>query len=398
MKVFKRDMAEILLGYTQFPAIVVQGPRQAGKTVLVQEVFKNHIYTSFEDPDTRSLAHDDPRQFLKIYENKAGIIIDEFQYVPEILSYLQLEIDAKDRPGYFVLTGSQNFLMNAAITQSLAGRVGILTMLPLSLHELTENDLLSGDADQVILNGGYPRLYDKKIDATKLYPSYINTYLERDVRQIINVGDLRLFQRFLQLCAGRVGQQLNVSQLASDCGISSPTAHRWISLLESSYIIFLLPPYYKNFNKRVTKSPKLYFYDTGVVCSLLGVESTEVLAQHPFRGGIFESFIIADLCKQYFNMGKRPPIYYWRDLNDRLEVDCVIEEGLSLFPIEIKSGSTVASDYFSALEKWSELAQADPDKRYVIYNGDLVQERGKGHLMGWSSAGDLVEKIKKRTA
>lgn len=383
--------------YTNFPAIVVQGPRQAGKTFLVQKMFKNHVYTSFEDPQTRELALTDPRLFLSSHENKHGLIIDEFQYVPHILSYLQLEIDAKDRPGYFVLTGSQNFLMNQAITQSLAGRVGILTLPPMTIHELTENSLCSDDVFETILNGGYPRSYAKKIEPSKLYPSYIQTYLERDVRLLVNVGDLRAFQQFILLCAGRVGQQLNLSEIAGVCGISTPTARNWISMLEASFILFLLPPYFKNFNKRLTKSPKIYFWDSGLVCSLLGIETSRKLAQHHFRGSIFEGFIIADICKQYFNIGKRPPVYYWRDLNGRLEIDCIIEEGNSLFPIEIKSSTTVASDYFNGISQWNELTKNDSDNGYVVYGGDLIQTRAAGNLVGWKTVGDLVTNIRQRT-
>lgn len=392
---FKRELKATIARYKKFPAIALLGPRQSGKTTLAKETFKTHRYTSFEDPATRELAERDPRKFFANNENKHGIIIDEFQHVPQILSYIQLEADEKDRPGYFVLTGSQNFLMNQAITQSLAGRVGILTLLPLSLHELTANKLIAKKSvDDIIFSGGYPRLYAKKFTPQELYPSYIQSYVERDVRQLTAVGDLRSFQRFMQLCAGRIGQQLNLSELSSACGISVSTVQRWISILEASYVLFLLPPYFKNFNKRLTKSPKLYFYDTGLACSLLGIESPEQLALHHLRGNIFESFIIADLCKQYFNVGKRPPLYYWRDLNGRLEVDCIIEEGLSLVAIEIKSGETFSYDFFDNLQEWSALAETDPKHNYVIYGGDFVQSRAAGNIRGWKSAGDFVKKMR----
>lgn len=395
---FQRKLEATLLEYAQFPAVALLGPRQSGKTTLARSTFKKHIYTSFEDINTRTLAQQDPRKFLSAHENKHGIIIDEFQHVPDILSYIQLEVDEKKRPGYFILTGSQNFLMNQAITQSLAGRVGILTLLPLSLQELATNKLSTKlTADGCMFNGGYPRIYAEKFTPDKLYPSYIQSYIERDVRQLTNVGDLRSFQRFMQLCAGRIGQQLNFSELASVCGISVSTTQRWISILEASYILFLLQPHFENFNKRLTKSPKMYFYDTGLACSLLGIESPEILALHSIRGHMFESFILADLCKQYFNIGKRPPVYFWRDLNGRLEVDGIIEDGLKLFPIEIKSGETVASDFFKGLTEWNALAKRTSNKCYVIYGGSLNQERTAGNLVSWKAAGNLIEEIRKET-
>lgn len=392
---YRRDLDAVLLSYAQFPAIALLGPRQSGKTTLAQNTFKNHVYVSFEHPDTRTQAETDPQKFLRIHENEYGIIIDEFQYVPHILSYIQLEVDAKKRPGYFILTGSQNFLMNEAITQSLAGRVGILTLLPLSLHELEANQILENTAEEAIFSGGYPRIYAEQFHPQKLYPSYIQSYVERDVRQLINVGDLRSFQRFMQLCAGHIGRQLNLSELASVCGISVPTAQRWISVLEASYIIFLLQPHFRNFNKRLTKSPKLYFYDTGLACSLLGIESPKALASYPLYGSFFENFIIADFFKQYYNTGRRPPIYFWRDLNGRIEVDCIIEKAGDLFPIEIKSGETVASDFFSGLAKWAELTESpDGASRYVVYGGRGMQSRTPGTLVGWRESGNLVDVVR----
>jgi len=392
---FKRDLKKVLAGYLKFPVVAILGPRQSGKTTLVQNVFKDYVYLSLEDLDTRNLAQNDPKKFLSIHENQKGIIIDEFQNVPDLLSYIQLEVDEKKRPGYFVLTGSQNFLMNQAISQSLAGRVGILTLPPLTINELRESRLLnSKNVDDVIFTGGYPRIYSEKIKPEIMYPSYIQSYVERDVRSLTNVGDIRSFQRFMQLCAARVGQQLNLSELASVCGISVSTSQRWISILDASYIIFLLQPYFKNFNKRITKSPKIYFYDTGLACSLLGIESSKVLGLHPLRGNIFENFIIADIAKQYFNIGKRPPIYFWRDLNGRLEVDCVIDESLLLFSVEIKSGETVATDYFDALKQWNKVSKTNVDNNYVIYGGDLNQQRSYGTIVGWKSVYNFIEKIR----
>lgn len=393
---FTRTFTNVLLSYAKFPAVAVLGPRQSGKTTVVKQTFTNHKYTSFEDPNTRNLAITDPIGFLRIHENPHGIIIDEFQHVPDILSYIQLEVDTKKRPGYFILTGSHNFLMNQAITQSLAGRVGILTLLPLSIAELSHNNILKSSPNEAMLHGGYPRIYAENLTPQELYPSYIQTYVERDVRQLINIGDLGAFQRFLKLCAGRVGQLLNLSALASESGISVTTARRWISILEASYIIFLLQPHFNNFNKRLIKSPKLYFYDTGLACSLLGINSINTLSAIPFRGSLFECFIIADIYKQFYNIGERPPVYFWRDLNKRLEVDCIIEQANNLLPIEIKSSETIASDFFDSLKQWGNLAQVESQKRYLVYGGQLEQERKHANIIGWKAVGNIVNQIKEK--
>jgi len=391
---FARDFSKIIQPYTKFPAIAILGPRQSGKTTFARMTFPQHKYVLLEDLDNRELARTDPRKFLRTHENEYGIIIDEFQYAPDLLSYIQIEADEKKRQGYFILTGSQNFLMNAAITQSLAGRVGILTLLPFSLHELTVNNIVPRDSDEAMFKGGYPGLYVAQSNPRTLYLSYIQTYIERDVRQLMDVGDLGAFQKFLQLCAGRIGQQLNLSDLAAVCGISVTTARRWIAILEASYIIFLLQPHFNNFNKRLTKAPKLYFYDTGLACALLNIASPSALTLNSFRGSLFECFIIADLYKQFCNLGDRPSLYYWRDLNGRLEVDAIIEVASQyLYPIEIKSGETIASDFFNNLVAWSELAKKNPEDGYLIYGGDLVQERSKGTVLGWKSVGQLVDKL-----
>src|SRR3989339_99253 len=254
---FTRLMENTLQKFANFPVIAILGPRQSGKTTLAQKAYPDHAFVSLENPILREFATKEPAQFLESYANKNGLVIDEFQYVPQILSYIQLDVDAKKRKNYFVLTGSQNFLVNQAITQSLAGRVGILTLQPLSLAELAQNNLLSDDPAEVVFKGFYPRLFNEGFAPERLYPSYIQTYIERDVRQIINIGDLGAFQKFLQLCAARIGNLLNLSDLAVVCGISVATARRWISLLEGSYIIFLFEPHFNNFSKRLTKMPKL---------------------------------------------------------------------------------------------------------------------------------------------
>jgi predicted AAA+ superfamily ATPase len=295
----RRDLTDHLLdAANQFGAVAVLGPRQSGKTTLVQTVFKNHKYVSLEDLDRRALAHADPRRFLQDYGNEFGIILDEIQHAPELLSYIQTIIDQEKKKGYFIITGSQNILVNQAITQTLAGRLAILTLFPLSINELNKAGMLSGNIEETVFKGSYPRIYSENVSPIKLYANYVRGYVERDVRQVKNILDLNLFQNFIQLCAGRIGQVLNLSSLGNDCGIDQKTVLSWISLLEASYVIFLLRPYYKNFGKRLIKAPKLYFVDTGLACSLLNIKSAQEFSEHYLRGGLVESLIISDLFKQ----------------------------------------------------------------------------------------------------
>ena len=390
--IYRRDLEQIISNYAKLPVVALLGPRQSGKTTLAKHVFKKHTYISFENPDDRQFATEDPQRFLALHENEHGLILDEFQLVPAITSYIMLEVDQRHRPGYFVLTGSQNFLVNQAITQSLAGRVGILTLPPLTLHELKENNLLHGTVDELMLKGSYPRVYQEAILPEVFYPSYIQSYIEKDIRQLINVTNLSLFQRFVQLCAGRSGQVLNLSSLASDCGISFHTARQWLSLLEASYLVFLLQPHHKNFNRRITKSPKLYFLDTGVACSLMRITTLDQLAIHPLRRYIFETFVIADLYKQFVNVGKPVSLYYWRDQKGTHEVDCIVDTGTLLIPIEIKSGETIHSTYFKELSYWKELSGTDT-KGYIVYGGSEVQQRSLGTILGWQSIDSFVNDL-----
>jgi len=398
MTFYARDLEEQLKSYAKFPVIALLGPRQSGKTTLVRHTFKNHVFLDLDDLELLDLIKKDPKGVLRKYENEHGIIIDEFQNAPDVLSYIKIIVDEQDRPGYFVLTGSQNFLMNQAISESLAGRVGLLTLLPFSLHELRHNKLITDQGpEDSIFRGGYPRLYQKDFNPHEVYPAYIRTYIERDVRQLINVTSISKFQKFIKLCAGRVGQLLNYAELAAQCGISEPTANQWLSVLETSYIIFLLRPHWTNFNKRVTKTPKIFFYDTGLACSLLEIESEKSLALNPLYGNLFECFIIADFFKQFFNLGLTAPLYYWRDKNGDIEVDCLIDRDAKLTPIEIKSSETFTPHFFDSLTKWKNIAEIDDAKEgYVVYGGNKSISGNFGTLVSWQESDQVVKKIIKK--
>lgn len=290
----------------QFPVVAVMGPRQSGKTTLVRETFPSHAYVTLEDLDRRSAAKEDPRGFFATYAKRDGLIIDEIQEVPELLSYMQGIVDQGYRPGYFIITGSQHFLLYEKITQTLAGRIVILTLLPLAISELKSAHLLQDDVESLLIKGCYPRLYVQPISPATWCANYISTYVEKDVRQVLQITDVVSFQRFLKLCAARVGNLINYAELARDADLSPHTAKAWLSILEASYIIKLLYPYYKNFNKRVIKSPKLYFYDSSLACSLLGIKTAEELAIHPLKGPLFESLVITEMFKYSYNNGEQP--------------------------------------------------------------------------------------------
>lgn len=361
---FERELEHIVKKLRKgFPAIGITGPRQSGKTTLAKLCFPHLPYVSFENIEARQRFITDPKGFVRHYAN--GAIFDEVQHVPDILSYLQGVIDEKDEDGRFVITGSQNFALSAVISQSLAGRIGMLTLLPLSLSELSFS--ANKDVNKEILYGGYPRLRNKSLSPFQFYSSYINTYIERDVRQIRYVEDLNLFQKFLYLCAGRTGQLLNLSSLANDVGITHVTAKKWISLLEASYICFTLKPYYNNFNKRLIKMPKLYFYDTGLACALLGISSEEHLDKHYAKGHLYENIVILELMKKRFNQGLPNNLFFWRNSSGN-EVDCLQDDGGKLKAFEIKSGSTINNDYFKGLNYLRGITEIHTS--YLVYNGD----------------------------
>jgi uncharacterized protein len=373
---FYRAISDYLLDlHKHFPVLFITGPRQSGKTTLAKALFKNLPYVLLESPDTKRKALNDPRQFLDSFPN--GAILDEVQNAPELFSYLQEMVD-ENRKLRFVLTGSQNFLLNEKITQSLAGRAGLAILLPLSLSELKKPKTFL----EVILKGFYPAIYSEGIRPGLFYPSYTQTYLERDVRQMKNIGNLSQFDTFLRLCAGRVGQIMNLSSLATDTGVSVNTIKAWLSILEASYLIVLLKPYHKNFNKRLIKSPKLYFTDTGLACHLLGIKTEEQLSTHYGIGALFENLIIMEVLKHRLNQGERDGLYYWRD-SKGLEIDLLIDNGTNLQAIEMKSGKTFNADFLKNISSWAIHSKVKATNSFVIYGGDSSQRLKEGSLVSW---------------
>lgn len=349
-----------------FPVVGITGPRQSGKTTLARAVFKDKPYVSLEYPDVRESATDDPRGFLDNYPQ--GAVLDEAQRCPQLFSYLQGRVDAAGTPGQFILTGSQQFGMVSAITQSLAGRVGLLALLPFALSELQRVARIPSSINELLWQGSYPPVYDRPVTPTAWYGSYVQTYLERDVRQLIQVRDLTLFQRFLRLCAGRTGQLLNQSALADETGVSHNTVREWVSVLEASYLIHRLPPQHRNFNKRLVKTPKLYFVDVGLTAWLLGIETPDQVATHPLRGALFETWVVGEFLKSRFNRGLASNLTFWRDHRGQ-EVDLVLEQAGKLQPIEIKAGATVNREAFKGLARWQELAGETAIEPQLIYAG-----------------------------
>ncbi len=384
--VIKRVIQEKLLHLSKkFPVVAVIGPRQSGKTTLVKMVFGDKEYANLEEPDTRLFAQSDPRAFL--LGRKSGLVIDEAQRVPDIFSYIQTIVDEKQIPGNFIITGSHNFLMQEKISQTLAGRVAILTLLPFSLNEVfpleSEDDLTN-----FIYKGFYPPIYDRAIDPKDWYPNYTRTYIERDVRLIKNIPDLNAFTLFVKLCAGRIGQLLNLSSLAVEAGISVNTVKSWLSVLEASYIIFRLEPHFQNFNKRLVKMPKLYFYDTGLACSLLGIESSKQVNTHFLFGSLFENLIISELLKYKQNKGLNYNFYFWRDKLGR-EVDCLLDSGMKKIILEIKAGKTINEEFFNGLSFYKDLSGEEKLNAYLVYGGEKDEIRSFGKVLPWFKAAGI---------
>ena len=369
-----------------FPVIAITGPRQSGKSTLAREVFSHHPYVTLEDPDTRRIALADPRRFLARFPN--GAVLDEVQRAPELLSYLQGRVDAAQRMGEFVVTGSQQFGLMDGITQSLAGRVGMLQLLPLSNAELRQSESAKASLEDRMWRGGYPALHarGRDLQPQTWFASYVATYLERDVRQVLNVSDLALFQRFVLMCAARSGQLLNLNSLAADCGISQPTARRWLTVLQASYVVALLPPYHRNFGKRLVKSPKLYFLDTGLLCHLLRIADPLTLQTHALRGAIFETWVVTEVIKHRFNQGLAADLYFWRD-NHGVELDLVFEDAGRLQSVEIKSGTTFAMDWLQTARRWKALAGDDAAQPIVLYGGQSSFDLADARVVSWREMG-----------
>lgn len=368
--------AKIIALAQKFQVITLTGPRQSGKTTLVRAAFPTMPYASLEEPDMRQIALTDPRGFLANYP--AGAILDEIQHTPDLLSYIQGLVDG-NRQIQFILTGSSNFLLMEKISQTLAGRTAVLHLLPFSLAELKPD---AERLESVIFQGQYPRIYDRDMAPTDFYPAYIQTYIERDVRLLKNIGDYNAFIQFTRLCAGRVGQLLNYASLASDAGISPNTARSWLSILESSFILYRLLPYYRNFNKRLVKSSKLYFYDTGVACSLLGIRDADQINLHYLKGALFENLVINEFIKRSFHRGENRQPFFWQDSRGR-EIDCLLVDGEEITPVEIKAGKTMSISYFDNLKYWRALADLPEDQGFVVYGGDQSMQTSTGAFISW---------------
>lgn len=374
----------------QFKAVAITGPRQSGKTTLARAIFPDKTYVSLESPDDRERATRDPRQFLARF--REGCVLDEAQRAPELFSYLQEELDKSREPGRYILTGSQQFGMMEKITQSLARRIGMATLPPFSITELEQGGFRREGLNTVLWTGGYPPIFDQEIEPTLWLDAYITTYIERDVRQIVNVQDTMAFQRFLALCAGSVGQLFNASRIGNDCGLNHGTVAKWLSVLEASYIAYRLAPHHRNYRKRVVKTPKLYFWDTGLVCRLLGIEHPDQLATHPLRGAVFENWVVSELVKGRLNRLLRSNLYFWRN-NTGMEVDVLAEKSGRLLPIEIKSGSTISSDWTLGLKKWLDLAGGEAIEPSLIYGGDTEWKVDEVEIIPWKNIGRLANRL-----
>ncbi len=363
----------------QYPVLTITGPRQSGKTTLCRMIFPEKEYVSLEDIDERHFAQNDPRGFLSRFEQ--GAVLDEIQRVPDLLSYIQTIVDAKQQEGLFILTGSQQFELQEGISQSLAGRTALLRLLPFDMREAYNVEKESPSLDQVLYTGFYPRIFDKHLNPTEALSFYVSTYVERDLRQMINIKDLAKFEVFLKLSAGRTGQIVNMSSLGNDCGVNHATVKSWLSVMEASYLIKLVRPYYQNFNKRPIKSPKLYFLDTGLASFLLDIQNARQMASHPLKGALFESLVVSELLKKRFNAGQTDNLYYFRD-NVGNEIDVICDHGMQLDALEIKSGQTVARDFFKGLTYLARLTDAIRHA-YIIYGGSKSFVQQRVNVMSW---------------
>jgi len=384
----ERQMRSVLEEMARsFPVVTVTGPRQSGKTTLVKMVFPDKPYVSLEDLDVREFAHTDPRGFLNQYGQ--GAVIDEVQHVPGLLSYIQTLVDQSDKSGLFILTGSNQFKYLQCITQSLAGRTGILKLLPFAYDEIYFDRLKQ--LNSILYTGFYPRIFDRNVRPGFFYAAYFETYIERDVRTLIRVKDLMQFQKFVRICAGRTGQLVNFSSIANEIGVTYKTVKEWLSILEASYIIYFLRPYHRNYNKRILKSPKLYFIDVGLAAHLLGIEAPEQLTTHPLRGELFETFVVSEFLKYRFNAGKTDNLYFFRDRTGS-EVDLIVETGARPVPLEIKSAQTVSSAFFKGLNMFRNLEPQIPGA-FLVMGTSVRQDRSAGLVRGFSQISEIFEQL-----
>lgn len=369
----------------KFPVVTITGPRQSGKTTLCRSVFPDKPYASLEAPDLQEYARRDPRGFLA--ERRDGAVLDEVHRVPDLLSYIQTLVDEDPTRGRFILTGSANFALLQSLGQSLAGRTALLELLPLGLEEVRRFPDPPRDLSTLLCRGSYPATYDRGLDPGDWYPSYVATYVERDVRSILNVGDLVAFQSFVRLCAGRVAQLVNLSSLGTDAGVTHGTAKAWLSVLDAGYIAWRLPPFHANVTKRLIKAPKLHFLDSGLVCYLLGIRSPDQLADHPLRGAIFETWVAAEIMKARVHRGLPASLSFFRDRKGA-EVDLLVDLGRSFLAVETKSGRTIASDFFAGLQSFDALVAGSSLGRsvqsFVVYGGSESQERSRARVVSWS--------------
>ncbi len=376
--------------FAGYPVVAITGPRQSGKTTLVQAAFPELPYANLEDLETREFAVTDPKGFLASYRD--GAVLDEVQRAPELFSELQVRVDEARQPGLFVLTGSQQFGLLAGVTQSLAGRIALVPLLPFSLGELSDEGKAPNRLEDLLWKGLFPPVHDRELDPRTWYGNYVQTYLERDLRQLLAVRDLSSFQRFLKMCAARSGQLLNLSGLANDCGVTHNTAGAWISVLEASYLVHLLRPHHENLGKRLVKTPKLYFADPGLAAWLLGIEDADQIATHAQRGALFETWLVSDLLKARFNKGLASNLFFWRSRSG-IEIDIIAERGNSLVAVEAKSGQTIAGDFFKGLEKWQGLAGEKAAGSWLVYGGEKVHRRRRVSVLSWSDISALESAI-----
>lgn len=380
---FKRTLEHKLLKIKeQFPVLALFGPRQSGKTTLARKLFPNYRYVNLGSFEEQEFAAEDPKGFLMRFQNEEGVILNEIQKAPKILSYIQIEVDEQQSVGRYVITGSQNILLSQHVSQTLAGRIALCTLLPFSIEELRGADKLPATAMEAVFQGFYPRVHHNLLDPVVFAESYVRTYVERDVRDIQQITSLLEFQKFMRLCAARIGQLLDLTDLSKDAGISLATVKAWLSVLEASYIIFLVQPHHVNFNKRIVKTPKLYFYDTALACNLLRITSADDVYSHYLKGGLFESMILSDFLKKRYHHALPPNVYFWRDKLGH-EIDCLLEEGSRLNPIEIKSSATLQKEMFEGLAKWCDLAGIETSSGTLVYGGDEKLIRKTGAAVPW---------------